>query len=132
MVETTFCVSGAALALAGDGINEDLLNAIDTKQIIQVNGDYIVDQWITEAESFINITTRNNWIDSFSSLNTDASRILSKTAAELAAVKCIEYDMGGYTNLAEATAMINVLRDLALRSLSLLRDKKVEDFIDAA
>lgn len=129
MVNTTFAVSGAALALAGDGVNSDLKGGVDDKNIIQINGDYIVDQWLTESESLINVITRNNWTDSFSSLNNDVKRILQSTAAELAAIKCISFDMSGYTG-EDATNMINVLRDSAIRSMSLLKDKKVEDFID--
>ena len=43
----------------------------------------------------------------------------------------MSHDMRGYTK-AEAENMINILRDGALRGLSLIRDKKVTDFINGA
>jgi hypothetical protein len=40
--------------------------------------------------------------------------------------------MAGYTSRTEAEDMINILRDGALRGLSLLKDKKVQDFMNGA
>ena len=40
--------------------------------------------------------------------------------------------MSGYTSRTEAEDMINVLRDAALRGMSLLRDKKTKEILDKA
>ena len=40
----------------------------------------------------------------------------------------IQYDFSGFTSRTEAEDMINVLRDAALRGMSILRDKKAQDF----
>jgi hypothetical protein len=40
--------------------------------------------------------------------------------------------MSGYTSRVEAEDMINVLRDASLRGLSILKDKKSQDFINGS
>ena len=134
MVATTFAISGQVLVKAGSGVNKFLNDAATTPvisgaNIIQINGDFIVDQWINEAESTINVASRYNFIDNYTSLNSDVKLILREVATNLAAINAIQYDMSGYTSRVEAEDMINVLRDGALRGLSLLRDKKAQDFI---
>ena len=44
----------------------------------------------------------------------------------------ISWDMSGFTSRIEAEDMINILRDIALRNISILRDKKTQDFIIGA
>jgi len=84
------------------------------------------------AESTINCVCRNNYSDTFAALNTDVKQLLSDIASSLVAIEAITYDMSGYTTRVEAEDMINVQRDIALRGLSILKDKKTQDFIDAA
>ena len=87
---------------------------------------------MTQAEALINTVTRFNWSDAYAGLNTDTKGILKEVASNIAAIYVIQYDMSGYTSRIEAEDMINVLRDAALRGLSLLRDKKAKEFIDNA
>ena len=84
------------------------------------------------AESTINCVARFNFSDAYAGLNADVKGILSDIASSLVAIEAICYDMAGYTSRTEAEDMINVLRDGALRGLSLIRDKKVQDFINGA
>ena len=91
-----------------------------------------VNDYMTQAESLINILTRINYSDSYSALNVDVKGVLKEVASNLAAIYVIQYDMSGFTSRIEAEDMINILRDAALRGLSLLRDKKQTDFIDGA
>jgi len=88
-----------------------------------------VNDYMTQVESFINVFTRYNWSDAFSGLNADVKGILKEIASNLAAIYVIQYDMSGFTSRVEAEDMINVLRDAALRGLSVLRDKKPQDFM---
>ena len=87
------------------------------------------DSIILDIEARINCVTRYNWSDAYAGLNVDVKGILTDTAACLAAIEGIAWDMSGYTSRVEAEDMINVLRDIALCNLALLRDKKVQDFI---
>lgn len=86
--------------------------------------------YVAQAESTINAMCRYNFSDNYSTLNGDTKEILKDVAGNLAAIQVIMYDMSGFTSRTEAEDMINVLRDGALRGLSILRDKKVQDFIN--
>ena len=91
-----------------------------------------VDDYTTQAESTINCIVRYNFSDNYATLNADVRGILKEVASNLAAIYVIQYDMSGYTSRIEAEDMVNILRDGALRGLSILRDKKVETFINGA
>ena len=85
------------------------------------------------AESMVNSIARYNFSDAVTAgLNADVKGILSDVASSLVAIEAIAYDMSGYTSRIEAEDMINILRDGALRGLSLLRDKKPQTFIQEA
>ena len=85
--------------------------------------------YVSQAESTINSMCRYNFSDNYAVLNVDTKAVLKDVASCLAAIYVIQYDMSGFTSRTEAEDMINVLRDSALRGLSILRDKKVQDFI---
>lgn len=90
-------------------------------------------QFAREAEGMVNTFCRTDWNSAVvSGLNADVQGILEETTSCLAAIKVIMWDMSGYSSLNEAMNMIKVLRDSALRNMSVLRDKKVRDFIEAA
>lgn len=88
--------------------------------------------FMTQAESEINAITRYNWSDAYSGLNADVKGLLKQAASNLAAIYVIQYDMSGFTSRTEAEDMINVLRDGYLRCVSILRDKKTQDFLVGA
>ena len=96
------------------------------------NVEAYINDFMAQAESTINVMTRKNWSDLYSGLNADVKSILKETASNLAAIYVINYDMGGYTSRTEAEDMINVLRDIALRNISILRDLKQQDFMNGA
>lgn len=88
--------------------------------------------FMTQAESLINATCRYNFSDNYAALNADVKALLKEVASDIAAIYVIQYDLSGYTSRTEAEDMINILRDAALRGLSILRDKKTVDFINGA
>jgi len=96
------------------------------------NVEAYINDYMTQVESLINSVCRYNFSDNYSALNVDVKNILKEVASNLAAIYVIQYDMSGFTSRTEAEDMINVLRDGALRGISLLRDKKVQDFINGA
>ena len=114
--------SGAVLVKAGANVSA----------VITADAGLEIEQFISEAESLINVVTRVNYSDSYSGLNADVKQILNEVSSALAAMSCIMYDMSGYTSRYEAETMLDVLRDSATRGLSLLRGKKRTDFIDGA
>ena len=96
------------------------------------NTEAYINDYMTQAESLINATCRYNFSDNYSTLNVDVKNILKEVASNLAAIYVIQYDMSGFTSRVEAEDMINILRDAALRGLSILRDQKVVTFINGA
>jgi len=94
------------------------------------NTETYINQFMTEVESEINSTIRYNFSDVYATLNADTKGLLKQISSNLAAIYVISYDMTGYGSRIEAEDLINVLRDAALRGLRLLKDKKVEDFIN--
>jgi len=96
------------------------------------NTEAYINDYMTQVESQINAVCRFNFSDAYAALNTDVKGILKEVASNLAAIYVIQFDMSGFTSRTEAEDMINVLRDGALRGLSLLRDQKQKDFINGA
>lgn len=119
MVDTgIFCTTAEVERKAGANVSA-------TSKAEAYTNDYV-----TQAESLINSVCRFNFSDAYTGLNVDVKGILKEAASNLAAIYAIQYDMSGFTSRIEAEDMINVLRDGALRALSLLRDKKVQDYIN--
>lgn len=112
------CTSEAAIMNAG-------LNANST---IIASGAAL-SEWSAQTESFINISAKNNFSDSYATLNADIKSALSDIAASLIAMKIIAYDMSGYTSRDEAQTMLDVNRDFAMRGIELLKEKG-KDFVN--
>lgn len=114
----TMCTSGAVKLKAGT--NVATLTAAQYTQLIN------------QAESYINAQTRINYTDTYSALNADVKKILEQVCSDMAGIYAISFDMSGYTTLAEAQTILDVLWANASRGLTLLKDKKQTDFIDGA
>lgn len=125
---TTFCVSGAALKKAGINVNPYLSSGA----ILLSGSNFIVDTWINESESEINVSTEKNWTDAYAALNPDVKNLLNAAASDRAAMRCIQYDMSGYTSRAEAVMMLNVLRDAFNAEVEILKRTGAQSFITGA
>ncbi len=91
------------------------------------------DVYVLDVEAMVNVLTRFNWSDAVTAgLNADVEGILRDVTSNLCAIYVIQWDMSGYSSRIEAEDMINILRDAALRGMSILRDKKAQDFINGA
>ena len=93
------------------------------------NTEAYINNFMFQAESYINSVCRYNFSDNYSTLNDDTKGILQEAATAIAAIYVIQYDMSGFTSRIEAEDMINILRDAYIRCFAILRDKKVSDFI---
>ena len=110
-------------------------------EVVQKLGDNVstgfTDAMMTAAglqgESMVNVVTRFNFSDWFvGSPNADVKGILSDIVSSFVAIQGITYKMSGQDgakNRIEAEDQINILRDGMLRGLSIIRDKKNQDFI---
>lgn len=115
-----FCTTAEVVRKAG-------ANASATSTAEAYTNDFV-----TQAESEINALTRYNWSDAYSGLNADVKGVLKQAASNLAAIYCINYDMSDFPSIREAEDRINVLRDAYLRCISILRDKKMQTFLQNA
>ena len=89
------------------------------------------DKYVLQIEALVNVLTTRNWSDDYADLNDDVKQIVLGITSSLCAILVITNDMSGFTSRIEAEDMINVLRDGALRDMSILRNKIAQDFIDA-
>ena len=92
------------------------------------------DAVILDCENVINVLCRKIFaVDAaaFTALSVSTKYVLTDAAACLCAIYVIQYDLSGFTTRIEAEDMINILRDAFLRDVSLLRDKKTQDFLMA-
>jgi hypothetical protein len=109
----TFCTSGAAIVKAGVNANSNIV----------ISGA-ILAKWSDEAEGNIEAMTRRTWLDSYSSLPTGIKNQLSNICSSMIAKQIIDYDMSGYSSLAEATLMMNVQDDIVREGITALSDFK--------
>ena len=93
------------------------------------NVEVYINDFVTQAESTINVSTTYNWSDAYATLNVDVKGILKEIASNLAAMYVIQFDMSGFTSRLEAETMLDVLREGALRGLSIIRNKNPQEFM---
>ena len=95
------------------------------------NVEAYINDFITQAESEINVATGFNWSDAYAGLNVDVKGILKRAASCLAATDVINFDPDAIGR-STAEFMVDKLRDDYLRSLSILRQVLKRDFVNAA
>lgn len=88
------------------------------------NAEAYINQFMTEVESLINVSTTYNWSDNYSGLNVDVKGILKMAAASWAAAQVIKYDMSGFPTTDDAISHINALLYDYNTALALLKDSK--------
>lgn len=96
------------------------------------NVEAYINDYMAQAESEINVICRFNFSDAYTGLDADVKSLLKEAASNLAAIYVITFDMSGFSTRTEAENMINVLRDGYLRVVSILRDKKAQEFMKEA
>ena len=112
----TLCSSGACISKAGANANSSVI----------ASGAILAD-WSDQAEGLINTSTRYDWTANIASVSANFKPILADTCSDLIAMKIINYDMSGYTSRAEATTMLDVLKDNSVRGIEILKDEKNKD-----
>ena len=115
----TLCTSGTALRKAGSNVSST----------VTASGA-MIENFINQAESTINVNTRYNWVDAYSGLDDDVKMILEEVASNLAAIYCINYDMSSIGRK-EAETRVDILWARFTRILRTLEDKKQRTFMGA-
>ena len=86
------------------------------------------DVYVLDVEAVINVATRKNWSDSYSTLNVDIKFMLMQTAAARCAQIVIMNQMAGFTSRAEAETMLDVLQNMYVTNIELLKLQAQQDF----
>ena len=108
-----FATTAEVQRKAGDGANATS------------NVEAYINDFITQAESFINVLTGKNWSDSYSTLNVDVKGILKEAASNLAAIYVLSYGTASIT----IENRINILWQRFIQCIKLLRDQDSVKFI---
>ena len=98
------------------------------------NTEAYINDYIWQAESVINVLCRKVFASTsgaFAALPSTTRGMITEAASNLAAIYILQNDMKGYGVRAYPEDSIVVLRDAFLRDISILRDKKVQDFISS-
>ena len=96
------------------------------------NVEAYINQYMTEAESLINVTTNYNWSDAYSALNVDVKGILKMAASEVAAAQVEAYDLDA---IGRNTALASINKHLTVYNMciAILKDKtNVQPFMTEA
>jgi len=88
--------------------------------------------FIAQAESFINVLCRKNYSDSYGSLNADVKALLKEAASNLAAIYVAQYDSAGYGSQREQENIININWARFVQCIGLLKDQNSVTFINGA
>lgn len=94
------------------------------------NVETYINSFMAQAESYINTACRFNFSDVYSTLDVDVKAILKECASSLAAMYVIQYDMSGFTSLAEAQTMLDVLYQRVQDCIKILKEKPEQTFIN--
>ena len=108
-----------------------------------INTDDRINEYCLQAENLINCATKYNWSDLFTApattttISADVWHLLGEVESNLVGIYMIENNMfglaaTGYPSRIVAEDMINILRDAALRGMSILRDKATQKFMREA
>lgn len=112
----------------------DILLRVGTGAAATVKAAGWFDTIIVDAEATICSMSRFDWVaaDTATTITASVRGILIETGACLAAIQGVIWDMSSYASRTEAENIVNVLRDIAIRNLGILRDKRVQNFINGA
>lgn len=97
------------------------------------NTEAYINDFMTQAESFINAFTGYNWSDNYATLNVDVKGILKECASNIAAIYILNYDYITTTGTRiETENQINVLWARAEKCLEILKEKGTTKFLTDA
>ena len=94
------------------------------------NVEAFINDYMTQAESLINVATLRNWSDDFSALNVDVKGILKMAASAKAAQMVINYDTSGFPFARGAELVLDVLEDEYRKAITELKKVAGRDAID--
>jgi hypothetical protein len=89
------------------------------------NTETYINNFVAQAEGFVNVATRKNWCDAYSTLNSDVKQILQDAVSCLAAIYVINYDMSSANcSRIEFEDRINILYKRVMDCIEVLKASK--------
>lgn len=116
----TFCTSAHAKTKAGANANTTLTND-NTK----------LSAFSDEVEDILCNIARVDLITNYGSLTTNGKKVLQSVSSAMIAKRIINYDMMGYTSLAEAQTMLDILDNEEKIGIDQIKDDKVRAYLAA-
>lgn len=108
---------------------------IDAKVGANVSGSFtqaMKNSCVKQAESFICILSREDWVASYASLTASKKYTLNEAASNLTAIYAIMWDMSGYTSRIEAEDMVNLLWARFMHCMGILENRQSVEFLGEA
>ena len=103
-ITATMTTKEQVIGKAGTGVNSSLITAT-------ANSELLIELWIIEAESLINVITKTDFTSLYAaSLNEAEKRLLQAAVSDLAAAQCVAYDMVAYGSRTEAEESITIFQ----------------------
>lgn len=99
------------------------------------NTEAYINDFMTQAESYINCAVGFNFSDNYSGLNVDVKGILKETASNLAAIYVLNYDFGiisANTSRTEAEDRVIVLWERFEKCINILKEMGTINFMRRA
>lgn len=93
------------------------------------SAEAFINDYMTQAESYINVLTRTNYSNSYAGLDVDVKGLLKEAASNLAAIYAIQYDISGYNSTREAENMMNTNWKRFLHCIKLLDEQTANKFL---
>lgn len=112
----TLCTSGAIVNKAGAKASTTATTS-----------NAILSDFSDEAESYICMRSRFDWLKNYTSVKTNFKPVLADAVSSIAAMKVVNYDMSKFSTRLEAQTVLDVLRDNAEQILQDLEKKEIQE-----
>ncbi len=96
------------------------------------NVEAYINDYMTQAESYINVLTGKNWSDAYTALNVDVKGVLKEAASNLAAIYVLIYDTSGIIPDRRAENRINMLWQRLVQCCKVLTIQARKTFMENA
>ena len=99
------------------------------------NVEAYINDFMTQAESYINVVCRKNWSDGYAALDVDVKGLLKEAASNLAAIYVLNYDFGSIsavTSRTEAEDRVTILWERFQQCIEALKELGATKFMEDA
>jgi hypothetical protein len=110
-------------------VNADVVKAAGANASATAVAEAYTNVYIKMAEGFVSGQSRYDWVTNYASVSTIGKELLRDVTSAYAAIKAIEYDMSGFTSLTEAQTMLDLLWNIVVEGMNLLRDESFKEFV---